>query len=220
MLVEHHGGCYISILDDDSFTFLLDLPMTSQKGKHWSRYDLGVAFSRTLYGNFVLNANFWSILSFLLDFTCFFTTTRSTVSNYLMILNLLHSSLCFSLFPDTRILNISICINRSGDPFSKLYTDSFPSEVPSLDLSGDRSIRNGKSLTIATTDQAISVPSTGPAYQYYNAKNTPCNYWWRLNLYTEFIFCTLFKYILKNSFITYLWWPLATSCNGISKVSW
>ena len=131
-----------SILAADSLTFLQGLPRNPQKGKRWSQYELGVAFSRNLYGNFVLDTNIWAILSFLIDFTCFLSTTRSPVSNYLMSLTLLRSSLCLSLFSDNRMLNNSICINMSGDEASQLSKAYSTSEVPSCDLSGDRSIGN------------------------------------------------------------------------------
>ena len=50
-------------------------------------------------------------------------------------------------------------------------------EVPSLDLDLDRSIGNSNYLPIATTDQAMLAPSTGPALQAYSAKNNPSNNW-------------------------------------------
>ena len=71
------------------------------------------------------------------------------------------------------MLNNSICINTSGDVDSNLSKACRTSEVPSLDLAGYISIVNGNSLTIATTDQAISVPSTGPSFQAYSEKNKP-----------------------------------------------
>ena len=107
------------ILAADSFTFLPGLPRPSQKGKFWSQYELGVAFYRTLYGPFVLNNNLWAIWYFMIDFTCFLTKTRSPVSNYLTSLSLLRNSLRLSLLSDTRTLNKSICLNRSGDASSK-----------------------------------------------------------------------------------------------------
>ena len=63
--------------------------------------------------------NFWYIPSFLIGFTCFLITTWSPVSNSLMSLSLLPSSLCLILLLDTRMLNRSIFINRSGDAASK-----------------------------------------------------------------------------------------------------
>ena len=60
--------------------------------------------------------NIWDIPSFLIDFTCLLTTTRSPVSNYLMKLPLLRISLCLRLLSDTRTLNNSRCINISGKP--------------------------------------------------------------------------------------------------------
>ena len=54
-----------SILGANSFTSLPGLPRPSQKGKRLSQYDIGVAFSRTMYSPFVLNNNLWAILYFL-----------------------------------------------------------------------------------------------------------------------------------------------------------
>ena len=68
-------------------------------------------------------------------------------------------------------------LNRSGDAASKLYKAVYPYGVLSLILSGDGSIVNGKSLSMATTDQAMSVPSIGSTFQAYSAKNTPYNHW-------------------------------------------
>ena len=209
-----------SLLDADHFTFLPGLPRPSQKGKHWSQYELGVVFSRTLYGIFFLNNNLWDNPSFMLAFTCFFTTTRSPVSNFLMSLTLLRSSLCLILLSDTGLLNTSIYLNRSRDADSNWLKDCCTSEIPSLDLADDRSIGYGNSLPIDTTYREMSVPSTGPAFQAYSANNTPYNHWWRLTLYIEFIFCTLSKYIQNPSFIITLRFPLATACTGISNVSW
>ena len=124
-----------------------------------------------MYGTFFLNTNFLYIPSFLLDFTCFLTTTRYPVSNHLMILSFF-ISLCLRLLSYTRILNNSICLNRIGDAASKLYKACFPSEVPFLKLSGYRSIVNGNFLPIPTTDRSISVPYTGTALQACSAKNT------------------------------------------------
>ena len=67
----------------------------------------------------------------------------------------------------------SLRLNRSGDASSKLSKACFPSEIPSLNLYGDRSIVNDKYLLISTTDQAISLLYTGPELQAYSAKNTP-----------------------------------------------
>ena len=77
------------------------------------------------------------------------------------------------------------------DQASKWSNACFSSELPSIKLDGDRSIVNGNYVSIANTDQEISVPSTGPAFQAYSANNTPCNHWWKLPLSAEFIFCTL-----------------------------
>ena len=49
-------------LDSDSFTVIAAPPIPSQKGKIQSHYELGVAFSRTLWVTFVLNTNFWAKL--------------------------------------------------------------------------------------------------------------------------------------------------------------
>ena len=49
------------------------------------------------------------------------------------------------------------------------------SEVPFLELAGDRSIKNGNSLPMATTDQVMLVLSDSRAFQTYSANNTPCN---------------------------------------------
>ena len=162
-----------SILDADSFTFLSALPRPSQNGKHWRKYEIGITFSRTMYGPFVLNTNFWDIPYFPLDFTYLITTTRSTASNSLMSLPLLRSSMCLSLLLDTRMLNNYICLNIIGDAASKWSNACFPYEVHFLNLAGDRSIGTGKSLPIATTDKAMSVLSIGPAFQAYSVNNTP-----------------------------------------------
>ena len=172
------------ILSAGSFTFLPSLPRPSQKVKLWSQYELSVAFYRTLYDPFVLNNNFWDIPYFLLDLNSFLTNTRSPVSNSFVSLPLLRISLCISLISYTRILNNSLCLNISGCEASKWSKDCCTYEVPSLDLSGDRSIVNGKSLPMATTDWIIPVPSTGPAFQAYRAKTTHCNHWLRLPLST------------------------------------
>ena len=182
-----------SIIDADSFTFPMGLPRPSQNGKLWSQYDIGLTFSRNLYGSFVLNTNFWAIPYFPLDFTCLLTTTRSPASNSLKRLPLLRSSLCLSLLLDTRMLNNYMCLNIIGDAASKWSNACCPYEVPCLNLAGDSSIGNGNSLPIATTDKAMSVVSTGPAFPAYSAKDTPWNHWLRLPLSTDFIFCTLFK---------------------------
>ena len=60
---------------------------------------------------------------------------------------------------------------------STISKDVCPSEVLSLELAGDRSIVNGNSLLVDTTDKAVSVPSTGPLFHEFNSNNTPCNYW-------------------------------------------
>ena len=172
-----------SILAAGSFTFLPGLPRISQKGKRWSQYELGVSFSRTLHGPFVLNDNF----------TCFLTTTGSPVSNYLMIFPLLGSSLCLRLLSYTRMLNNSLCLNRSGDASSEWYKACCPSGLPFLKLYGDRSIVNGNSLPVTTTDWSIPAQSTRPAFQYYSAKNTTCDHCWSLPLSAEFIFYNLFR---------------------------
>ena len=102
----------------------------SHKGKQWNQYDLGVAFHRTMYGLFVLNKYFWDMPSFLLHFTCFFTTPSYPVPNYLLGLPLLHSYLCLSLLSDTRMLNASIYLKISGDVVSKWFKDCCNPEVP------------------------------------------------------------------------------------------
>ena len=66
----------------------------------------------------------------------------------------------------------------------------------------------------------MSVTSNGPGLQEYSAKNMPCNHWWRLPLYAEFIFCTLFKHLQKPSFIVDLWLPLENACTRIFKIPW
>ena len=66
----------------------------------------------------------------------------------------------------------------------------------------------------------MSVPSTWPVLQAYSENNKPCNHWLRLPLSTGFILCTLFKYLQDYAFLIYLWLLLATSCTGISKLSW
>ena len=120
--------------------FIPDLPRPLKKGKLWSQYELGVAFSSTLYGPFVFHNNFWDIASFLIDFACFLTTTRYHVSNYLLILPLLHSYLCISLLSDTSMLNSYLCLNRSGCTLSNWSKSCCTFEVPSLVIAGGRSI--------------------------------------------------------------------------------
>ena len=162
-----------SILAADYFTVLPGLPRQSQKIKRWSKYEIGVAFYRNLYGPFVLNTNFWDIPSFLLELTCLLTIMRSPMSNYLTILPSLRTSLCLSLLSDTRMLNNSICLNISRYTASEWSTDFFPSKVPYLNLDGYRSIGNGNSMPIATSDRAMSVMYNGPAFQAYSENNTP-----------------------------------------------
>ena len=159
-----------SILAADSFNVILYLPRSSQKGKRCNQYEIDIAFSRTIYGPFVLDTSFWYIPSFLIDFNCLLTNTMSPVSNFLVRFTLLRISLCLSLLSETRIFNISICINRSGYAVSNLSKVCCLSELPSLDLYGDRYIGNGNYIPIPTTDQSISVPSTGPAFQLYGTK--------------------------------------------------
>ena len=154
-----------SILAADFFTFLLGLTRPSQEGKHWIQYELGVEFSSTLYGPSVLNTSFLDIPPFLLELTCFLTTTRSHVPKYHMSLNLFHTSLCLSLFSYNSMLNRYLCLNRSGDASSKWFKACCPSEVPSLNLVGDRSIGKRKCQPISTNYWAMSVPSTGTAFQ-------------------------------------------------------
>ena len=137
-----------------------------------------------------------------------------------MSFSLLNISLCLSLILDTSMLNKSFCLNISGDAASKWSKYCCTSEVPSLDLDGDRSIGNGNSLPMATTDKVMSVPSTGTEFQTDSANNTHFNHWWRLPLSADFIFCTLFKYLVNPSFIIALWSKIANACTGISKVSW
>ena len=145
------------------------------------------------------------------DFTWFLTTTISHLSNYLASLTLLFRSQCISLLSDTKMLNSSIFLYRIGYTASKWSNACYNSEVPSLELSGESSILNGNSLPMATTDKAISVPSTCTTFKFYSAKNTPWNHWWRLILSTEFILCTFFKYWGNPSFLISLWLPLATA---------
>ena len=171
---------------------------------------------------------FWDTSYFLLYLTCYLTNTMYPVESHLVRMPLLFSIMCLRLISQTRILNSSPCLNRSGDEASKWYKACYYYEVTPLersgvtplDLSGDRSIGNENYLTIATTNQEISVPPTGPEFQAYRAKNAPCNHWWRLPLYAEFILCTLSNYQQNSSFLIVLWYPLATTCTGISKVSW
>ena len=78
----------------------------------------------------------------------------------------------------------------------------------------------GRSLLIATTNQAMSVPSTGPAFQAYGAKNNPYNHWWRRTFSNKFILWILFKYQQKPSFIIALGFALATTYNRMIQVYW
>ena len=141
---------------------------------------------------------FWILiygLFLMLYIICFLTNTRSNMSNYLISFPFLCSSLCLSLLSDTRILNSSIFITRSGDADSNWFKAWCTSEVPSLDLTADISIVNGDFLPISNTYRAIPFPSTVPVFQLFCVKDTPCNHWWRLPFSSEFIFCTLFKYL-------------------------
>ena len=133
---------------------------------------------------------------------------------------MLRSSLCLSLLSYTRMLKNYLCLNRSGDAPSEGSKDFCSSELPSLNLAGDRSIGNGNSLPIATTDCAMPVPSTGTELQAYSENIMPYNYWWRLPFSADFIFCTLFKHLWNPSFIIASWLPLETACTGIIRVSW
>ena len=142
------------------------------------------------------------------------------VSNYLVSLSLFCKVMCLSLLSDTRMLNISLCLNISMDSASKWSKDWCPSVIPSLDLTGDRPILNENSLPISTTDKAMLVPSTGTTFKAYSAKNTSCDHWLSLTFSDGFIFWTLFRYQRNPSFLIFLWLPLATAYTGISKVSW
>ena len=62
------------------------------------------------------------------------------------------------------------------DESKKRTNACFNSDVTSLDLDGDSSTGNRNYVPIATTDQAMSVPYTGTAFQTYSEKNTPCNH--------------------------------------------
>ena len=69
-----------SILASYSFTFILCLPIPSQKGKHCSRYELGMPFFSTIYGPFVLNSNLWCTPSFLILGVLFKTLVLTSAS--------------------------------------------------------------------------------------------------------------------------------------------
>ena len=97
-----------SILSAGSFTFLLCLASPSQKGKHCNQYEISVAFSRTLYGPFVLNTSSWAIPSFIFYLICYLTKKMPPVSNSLVIFPLLRSSLCLILISETRMLNSAL----------------------------------------------------------------------------------------------------------------
>ena len=127
---------------------------------------------------------------------------------------------CCSRISDTRMLNNSICLNRSGDWSSKWSNVCCHSKVSSLDLTGDRSIGNWNSVMISTTYWSILVPSTGPAFQTYSANNMHCDHWWSLPFSADFILHTLFKNLWNPSFLIALWLFLATACIVIRKVSW
>ena len=66
------------------------------------------------------------------------------------------------------MFNIYLYLNRIGNEASKWSNNFCPSIVPSLDLSCDKSIVNGNSLPISTTDISMLVLSTGPAFKYYD----------------------------------------------------
>ena len=181
-----------SILDANSSTFLPRLSRPSQKGKRWSQYKIGVALSTNLYGPIVFNTNFWEIPYFLLDLNLFLNTTRYPVSNALLRLPLLWSSLFLSLLSETRILNNYLFVNRIGDVASKWSKDCYLYEAPSLDLACDRSIINSNFMPIATNDWSMAVPYNGLKFQLYSENNIPCNHLWRLPFSSEFIFYSLF----------------------------
>ena len=141
----------------------------------------------------MLNTHFCDNPYLLIDYNCLLTIKMYSVPNSPMRLNLLCRSLFLSLLSKNNMFIISIITNRGGDAASKWFKACCTHELPSLDLTDDSSIVNGKYLPIATNYQEISVMTTGPSFQAYNAKNTPCNHWRRLTLSAEFIFWDLLK---------------------------
>ena len=118
------------------------------------------------------------------------------------------------------MLNSSLFMNIIGVAASNYFKAYCSSEVPSLDLAGDRSILNGKSLPISTSDQAKSVLYTGPAFQAYHTQKHSLQPLVKASLVLWIFLSTLFIYRLNPVFVIALWFTLATACTGLSKVSW
>ena len=68
---------------------------------------------------------------------------------------------------------------------SKLSKTFCPSEVPSLGLAGDISIRNSNYMTICTSDRVRSILSIGPELHSYNTNDNPLNYCQKLPFYID-----------------------------------
>ena len=157
------GGIF-SILTADYFNCIMGLPRTSQNASAVTNMSsvqpypelCRVSFFYTIFGG---TYPFW------------FNSPDSLLQQYILFqiplwaCLLLRISLCLNLLSETRMLNSYLYSNISGDVASKLSNACCPYEVPSLDLTVDKLIRNGNSLLIATTDRSMSVPSTGPAFQ-------------------------------------------------------
>ena len=60
-----------------------------------------------------------------------------------------------------------------------------PSEVPSLRLAGDISVRNGNYITICNSDRVRSIPYIGSELHSYNTNDNPLNYCQKLPLYID-----------------------------------
>ena len=97
MLVDHHGRWYLLHPGCWFFHFSSGPPYTlTERQTLKTIRDWCILLYESLCSLF-LNTNFLSIPYFLLDLTCFLTTTRSPVPNYLTRLPLLCSSLCLRI---------------------------------------------------------------------------------------------------------------------------
>ena len=175
MLLKHHGGWHTFHTICWLFHLSYGILKTLTKRKilkpiwYWC-----ILLQNSIWPLYILKRD---IQSFLLEFISFLTTTMSSLSNPLVCFPSFHSPLYLSLLYDTRMLNISICLNRYGYESSRWSKDCCTFELPSLYLAGERSVVNGNYLTISTNDQEMPVPSTSTALQVCSVKNTPCIYW-------------------------------------------
>ena len=148
----------------------------------------------------------------MIDLNCFPNTTMSIVSNSLVCLTLLWSSLCLRLLSNTKMFN--------RDTSSKWSKDFCLSELPYLDFFGDNSIGNGKYMMIATTDRVNLGTYTEPELKVYNAKKYSFQPLTKADPIHWIYFMELVKVTINTLYLIYLFFPLSTLCTGISKVSW